>query len=247
MFAKPVTQRLMEQMGDRVVGAQPAPALAIDAQLDRVARLQRAVRNDAIVHDEVARLLGRVLHGKFAAARREHRSGVADLTAGLTVKRGLIDDDRDLIAGLDAINTLTIFDDRQDDALGAFGLIAEKFCRSNLFAQREPLGARRGLARADPAAPSLRALALHRRVEAGGGDLAAAAAQYILGEVERETERVVEPEGDLAGEVLAGCKTRFLVVEQAQAALERLLEVGFLEAQRFGDQRLGAQQLGKGG
>ena len=40
MLAEPVAQRLVQQMRHRMIGAQPAAALAIDAQFDRVADLQ---------------------------------------------------------------------------------------------------------------------------------------------------------------------------------------------------------------
>ena len=45
MLAEPAAQRLVQQVRDRMVGAQPPPALAVDPQLDRVADPERAVRH----------------------------------------------------------------------------------------------------------------------------------------------------------------------------------------------------------
>src|SRR5258708_5869578 len=153
--------------------------------------------------EKVARLSGRVAHRELAAGSREDRAGITDLAPRLAVERGLVDDDRDRVARFGRLDLFATLEDGQDDALGAFGLVAEEFGRANLVAQREPLGASRRLARADPALARFLALALHRRVEPGGGDLAAAAAQHVLGEIERKTVCVVEPECHLPRDILA--------------------------------------------
>jgi hypothetical protein len=70
-----------------------------------------------------------------------------------------------------------------------------------------------------------------------------ASAQHVLREIEREAIGVVEPERDLAGQRRARSDLADLVVEQAEAAAEGLLEPGLLELQRLGDQRLGAGEL----
>ena len=98
MLAKPVAQRLMQQMRHRMVGAQLAPALAIDAQLDGVADPQRSVRDAADMNEHIAGLAQRVRYREFSALSREDRPGIADLPARLTVERCLVDDDADLVA-----------------------------------------------------------------------------------------------------------------------------------------------------
>ena len=144
-------------------------------------------------------------------------------------------------------DALAVAHHRQNDALGGFGLVAEELGGADLLAQREPDRLGRRLARSDPAPARFLALPLHRRREALDRHPAALTAQHVLGQIERETEGVVEPEGDLAGQRRAGAEPRRLLFEQAQPAVEHLLEVGFLEPQCFRDQRLRAQQFGIGG
>ena len=100
------------------------------------------------------------------------------------------------------------------------------------------------LARSRPALAGLLARALHGAVEAVEVDLEAARAQHVLGQVEREAVGIVELEGDIAGQRLVLAEPARRLVEQPQAAIERLLEAGLLELQRLDDQRLGARQLG---
>src|SRR5665213_1398211 len=100
--------------------------------------------------DQIARLLQRIAYRYLTAGRRKNRPGIAELAAGLAVKRGLVDDDRDLIAGLSGLGPVAVLEDREDDALGGLGVVAEKLGRPQLLAQREPRGAGRRLARADP-------------------------------------------------------------------------------------------------
>ena len=106
MLAKAVAQRLMQEVRDRVIGAQASPALAIDAQLDRLADLQRAVPHRAEMKMQVAGLLLGIAHRKFAARRRKNHAGIADLPARLAIERRLVDDDADLVAGAGFGDTL---------------------------------------------------------------------------------------------------------------------------------------------
>ena len=251
MLAKAVPQRLMQQVGDRVIGAQPGAAVAIDAQFDRLAKLQRAVPHRAEVKMQLAGLLLRVAHRKLATGRRKNRAGIAELATGFAVERRLVDDDADLVPDSGFSDTLRFVgtwptQDRQDDALGDFGLVTEEFGGPKLLAQSKPIRLGRFLPGADPAAPRFLALPRHRRVETLGRHLAAAAAQHVLGQIERKPIGVVEPEGNFARQRLVGTQPRGLLIEQAQPAFEGLPEIALFEPQRLGDQRLGAQQFGIG-
>jgi len=86
-------------------------------------------------------------------------------------------------------------------------------------------------------------LALHGIVEAGEVDADAAVAQRILREVEREAVGVVELEGRLAVKAVALRKIGRRLRQQAQSALQRLAETGFLELQRLGNKRFGAREF----
>ena len=130
VLAEAMPQRLVQQMGDRMVGAQPAAALAVDAQLDRVADLER----------------GRAASCRGAGAARRPASGcrappirrrsaekIAPVSPtwppGFGVERRLVDDEADLVAGLRRVDPLLALDDRQHDRFGRLGLVAEKLGR----------------------------------------------------------------------------------------------------------------------
>ena len=134
----------------------------------------------------------------------------------------------------------------RDDAFGALGLVAQKFGGAELFAQREPDVLARGVAGARPRRARLGALPFHRIGEGGDVDADAARAQRVLRQVERKAIGVVEREGGVAVEHVALLQAAALLVEDREAALQRLAETGLFELQRLGDQRLGAHQLGIG-
>src|SRR5207245_2731793 len=131
MLAEALPQRLMQEVGDRMIGAQPAPPVAIDAQFDGVADLKRAVPHRAEMEMQLARPLYRIAHCELAAGRRENRPGVADLAAGFAIERRLVEDDADLVPDLGFRDTFLATQDREDDALGGFGFVAEEFGRSD--------------------------------------------------------------------------------------------------------------------
>src|SRR6185437_8868706 len=175
------------------------------------------MRDPAEMGEELACAFLRVAHLELAALPREQRAAIALLAAGFRIEWRLIDEDRGVGPGLCLIDRFTIDDDRHDLAFGDMGFIAKELGRAQLLAQLEPDSLGRGL-------------------ESGICDLAAAPAQHVLRQIERETKRVVELERDLAGEILAGLELAVFLVEQAQPALERLFEIRLFEPQRLGDE-----------
>ncbi len=162
----------------------------------------------------------------------------------LAVERGLVGDHHDR-AGLGALDRPAVDDQRLDHALGPRRGVTQELGRTQILAQVEPDRLDRGVARALPGGAGGLALARHGGVEARRVDRAALGAQGILGQVERKAISVVELERDLAGQRGRGRQLAGLLLEQAQAALERAAEAGLLELEDLGDQRLGAHQLGE--
>jgi hypothetical protein len=120
-----------------------------------------------------------------------------------------------------AVHALRVFQNGGDGAFGGLGVVAQEFGRAELFAQREP---ERIVAASPDPAPGLARFGLLRRhcgIEALDVDLHAALAQRIFGQIARETEGVVELEGDIARERVAGLEFRGRFVEQLQPARER--------------------------
>src|SRR5262249_25499685 len=157
-----------------------------------------------------------------AHAIAAHDAGVADLTAGLGVKRRLVEDDGAALARPQRVDLLAVLHQRGDDALGAFGLVAQELARAGFFAQAEPHRPGGGVARAGPGGARLLALTLHGGVEAFGIDADAARLERVLGEVERKTVGIVEREGGFAGKLGAALQFLASFLEQREPARERL-------------------------
>src|SRR5439155_13780217 len=168
------------------------------------------------MHKNVARLLLRVGNA-HAHPLAGHYAGVADLTAGLAVERGLIDENRAALALIERGDLLAVLHQRGNDALCLLGLVAQKLARADLLAQREPDGLGRGFARTCPRGARLLTLARHRGVEAIGIDRDAAGPQRVLRQVEREAERVVERERNLALELIARLERAGFLIEDREA------------------------------
>src|SRR5262249_10490969 len=89
----------MQQVRNRMVGAQSAAARTVNPELDGVALMQGTVGHFSQMDMELARLFYRVVHRQFGAGAGKQDAGVADLPAGFAIKRGLIDDYSDLVSG----------------------------------------------------------------------------------------------------------------------------------------------------
>ena len=137
VIAEHLPQRLMQQMRRRVMRADRRTARVIDFELQRGADLQRALLHRAEMHEEIAGLLLRVGDAELDALAG-HQAGVADLAAGLRIKRRLVQHDRAALAGLEAVGILAVLDQRGHHAFGALGVVAEEFGGAEFFAQRKP-------------------------------------------------------------------------------------------------------------
>ena len=89
------------------------------------------------MHKEIAGLFLSVGDTK-PRALTSHQTGVADLASRLGIKWRLVENDGAGLAGLQASDLVTVFDQRGDDAFGGLGLVAKKLRRAELLAQRKP-------------------------------------------------------------------------------------------------------------
>ncbi|MNU71875.1 hypothetical protein D3C71_613170 [compost metagenome] len=240
--AEHLAQRLVQQVGGGVVGAQTRTTVMIDRQLHGFVELQSTLGNGAQMHEQAFALFLGVGNGKGAIVAGDH-AGIAHLATGLAIKRCLVDDDLYRLALGGAVHRLAVLDDRLNDAFGGFSIVTEEFGRAELFLQFEPDGFGRLVAGAGPVRASFRLLALHGVGEAGNIDADLTGAQRILRQIERETIGVVKLEGGFAVQHVALVQGRGGVGEKRQAAFQGLAETGFLKLQRFGNQRLGANQF----
>ena len=243
MIAETMAQCLVQQVGRRVVGAHARAALVIDMEFDHIANLQRLARNLAGMDMQRAQLLHRVVDLDDAAAGCAQHAGIAGLATAFGIERGLVDDDLDLVPRLRRLDLLAADDDGLDAALCHLGVVAEEFGGPLLVADLEPDGVGRGLAGACPVLARLGLLPRHGSVEAGRVDGAVQRAQGVLRQVQREAIGVVQLERHLARQGGGGRQPGHFLIQQLQAAFQRLLEAGLLQLQGFLDQALGARQL----
>ena len=125
-------------------------------------------------------------------------------------------------------------------------LVAEEVGRTEPLAEIEPERLGGGLAGTGPGLAGLGPRPRHLRLEAGLVQAAPTAAQHVAGEVQREAECVVEAERDLARQHLIRAEARLRLVEQPEAASERLLEAFLFQTQRLGDERACLSELREG-
>ena len=97
--------------------------------------------------------------------------------------------------------------------------------------------------RSRPCRARLLALPVHRVGEGGDIDADAARFQRVLGEIERKAIGVVQRERGIAVEHVALLQAAAFLVEDREAALQRLAEPGLFQPQRFLDQVFGAHQF----
>ncbi|EGY00849.1 hypothetical protein AZA_84542 [Nitrospirillum viridazoti Y2] len=245
MLAQALAQGLVQQVSGGVVGADVAPAAAVHAQLHQLSGRKRAVGDGADVGEDGAQLLLRVADGHLDATGAEDHAAVAHLAAGLAIERRLVHQDDDVLAGGGLVQLVAVaVQHGRDLALGVLGVVAQELGGAQLILQLEPHPLGRGLAAAGPGLARLGPLTLHGGGEAIDLDGAIAAAQHVLRQVQGEAVGVVQLERHLAGQGLTGTQLFLFLVQQLQAAVQRLLEPGFLQPQGLGDQGLGALQLG---
>ena len=246
MIAEMPTQRRVQQMGRRVVGAELGAARRIDGEGQRVAAMQGAALDLAHMHDQIAGALLRVRDDEARAVGGGDLAAIAHLAAGFAIEGSLVGDQGDFRAGFGLGDLGAVLHQGEDNALGALQLIAEEFAGADTLANFEPDAVRCRVAGAGPGLARLGALTLHGGLEARRIDVASLAAERVLGEIEREAIGVVELEGDLAGQRFTLTKFGGGIAQELEAARQGLLEAGFLQFEGFADQRLGAYQLREG-
>src|SRR6478752_8873354 len=196
-----------------MVSADGAAPGVIDLERERGTDFERPFLQPSGMDEHVARLALRINYGKTHAFAR-HDAGVADLPARLAVERRLVEHDGAALVRAQGVDLLAVLDQRGDDALGGFRLVAEELGGAGLLAQGEPYRLGSGIAGARPRRARLLALAFHGRVEALRVDGDAARLERILRQVEGKAVGVVERERGLAGKLCAARKPLAALLEQ---------------------------------
>ena len=114
VIAKRATQRLVQQVGGRVVGPDRAAAGVIDLQPRGLAADHRAFGHLGAVDEDASRLAG-VGHAGHAGIGADPAL-IADLTATFGVERRLVHHDLHRLSGLGLPHGCSACDQRQHDA-----------------------------------------------------------------------------------------------------------------------------------
>ena len=191
VFAQHFAQGLVHQVGHRMVARDRRAARAVHPRFDRVAHLERARLERAMVAEDVGLDFLRV--GHFEGTGSGHQLAlVAHLAAGLGVERGAVEHhDAGLAAGQFAHRGAVPVERRHPGAIDAQYLVALEFGLAAIVRHsRRRLELGRGA----------RALALlvHRRFVAGDVDGLAPLPRDVGGEVDRKAEGIVEREHGFA-------------------------------------------------
>ena len=198
--SKDLAQRFVQQMRRRVIGAGCRATGVIDFEFNGIARLERTAFNLAHMHKQVAQLFLRGGHAEQRSLGTLDDALIANLAAGLAIERCLIEDQPTFVSGFQRLDLSPARYECRHLAFGRFGIVAQKFCRPEALLDIEPDGFGRLFARALPGLAGIGPLLVHGDSKRLGIDRDAARAQRIFREIEREAERVVEFERNVAGE-----------------------------------------------
>src|SRR5437773_10030479 len=114
MGAEHLAQRPVQHVRRGVVSPDAVAPYSVDRRFDFIRLGDRALPDNALVHDERAgEAVLRVAHVDGRARGRGERSGVADLTTGLRVERRAVEHDVDRTPGINLADALAVDDQRE--------------------------------------------------------------------------------------------------------------------------------------
>src|ERR1700694_1573721 len=193
MLAQHLAQTSVQQMCSRVIAHGGLSNLSIDRGVDFVPHADCLFSDDLMRADPLNRGIAAFDFGDDRVVIvRVKPSTIADLSAGFSVERRVIEDDLAFIAGLEFLCTLAIVDDGQHFAKVGAGLAVAFEFRLWKFLV---CGIRSLLAGALPGGTGTVALLGHGAVETRLIEGDALIASRVLHEVEGHAEGVIESEG----------------------------------------------------
>ena len=186
----------MKQMRGGMVAPRPFAAVFVHRQRHGLAGTNVAALDGDMMHEQERHRLGRRRNcRRQAAIRQAHRSGVADLSAGFAIARRHVNHDFHAIPGLRRIDDLLVFHDGQNRRGRFFKtLIAGEARRRNRAGKTFVNVGNCRLARAFPRFAGAAALRAHLAVKRLHIHRQMIIFRHILRQIEREAERVVQPE-----------------------------------------------------
>ena len=219
MVAQDLLEGSVEQMGRGVVAREQAAAVEVVAGKDGVTLGELA---DELALVDIQAALGNGVGDEELGVGSVDEAVVAQLTAHLGVQRGAIEHDGGLGGVLGGRHALTVHNDGENmSALDALLLVTGELGGRELVGELGPnvVEGTPSVTLGGGAGAGL--LLGHLGVEALDVDGMAGGLGDLDGEVDRETEGVVQHEGGLAGELLALAQGAELLVEVDATVVER--------------------------
>ncbi len=244
MISQNVAQSPMEQVGYRMVGADPCPVVAINFKTCNIAGFYGSFNHFAAVNNHAVDFLFGVSHFNGETVAFD-QSDIADLTAGFTVKGGLVGN-QIKFAVVNLFNLLSVLDQCRYLSVSFKGAVTEKFGFAEPVEQFKPDFFNSFVTGAGPVFARFVALLFHCLIKTVGIDGNVFGLESVLSEVKRKTVCIVKLERGFAGQGIAFFQTGGFVVQQTQAFFEGADEFAFFGFQGFGDQSLGTIKLGVG-
>ena len=215
--AEHLAQRPVQQVRAGVVPTDRVAPLDVDGRDRVLAWLDLALHDARDVAAKTRQRVGGVGHLGEASVGAD-RARVADLAAALRVERSAVEEDLD--------DAVVVRGQHREHATFRLALdVAREVGLTELLEQLSVRVGVRVLGARLPRVLAAAALLGHRRIEARGVDVDAALGRDLLGELEREAERVVQAERDIPAEHLRLAQLRDLLVEDREAVAHRLAEV----------------------
>ena len=232
MRAEHLSESRLQQMRRGMVAHDILSAILVDRGFNGIAYRQCTCRYHAHVHKYARRVLLDVVNVDLAVAGIQ-RTCIGDLTAALCVERSTVENDDNGIALLSAFDALAVLNDREDLTLACIFRIPDEFGSSNIGqidTVADPSVSARVLARLTGAL----FLQQHQLVEAVYVYLDTAFSQNLSGEVDRETEGIVELERVLAAQ---GRDLLLFndVLQHGKTRVDGLREILFLDLDQLDD------------
>ncbi len=225
MAAQHFAQGLVHDVRDRVVAHGGGAHGRVDLGLHRVAHVQGALFQRAVVAEHIGLDLEGVAHRKTGRAAGDHAL-VAHLAAAFCVERGRVQHHHAVLTSLQGCSACPVYVDCYDFCSFCKMLIAgELVGRAGVFQRlvHLELAGRAGLG----------LLLFHGGLEAGLVHFHVALAAHVVGQVEREAIGVVQLEGHFAGQHLGAAVQRR--VQNFHAVGQRLEEALFFGLEHIGD------------
>ena len=119
-------QRLMRKMGGGMVGTRGRTTPVIDDQFYGIAGFEGAGFDAADMDEHIAQFFLCVRDAEQPTLGTLDDALVADLSAGLAIKRRLIEHNRGFFAGFEALHLLAVLENGADLAFGGFRVVAEE-------------------------------------------------------------------------------------------------------------------------